>query len=154
MPRRTALRELLLRTILNWKSSTKFHWLRAFDLANRRWPKVIPRLSQLPCLLYLILVRLIYISFRLPSYSCMDCIYLSNQALYVCAINKLESEHSEDLGAKLVDFTQRYLDPMRILVVEHGTVPVGREQPMNEVWKGERCFISPCGVSPIPPSMR
>ena len=62
-----------------------------------------------------------------------------------CAISKLESEHSKDLGAELVDFTQRYLDPMRILVAEHGTVPVGREQPMNEVWKGERC---------IPPSMR
>jgi hypothetical protein len=43
-----------------------------------------------------------------------------------CGTSKLESEHSEDLGAELADFTQRYLDPMRILVVQHDTMTVKR----------------------------
>ena len=67
----------------------------------------------------------------------------------LCGISKFECEHSEDLGAELVDFAQRYLDPMRVLAVQYGTVTIEREQPMNEYWKGERCFISPFAFFPI-----
>jgi len=41
-------------------------------------------------------------------------------------ISLLESEHSEDLGAEHLHFTQRYLNPTRILAVQHGTVTVER----------------------------
>jgi hypothetical protein len=42
----------------------------------------------------------------------------------LCGISKFECEHSEDLGAELVDFAQRYLDPMRALAVQYGTVTI------------------------------
>jgi hypothetical protein len=58
-------------------------------------------------------------------------------------------ERSEDLGAELVDFAQRYLDPVRALAVQYGIVTIERQQPMNEDWKGERCFISPPTFFPI-----
>ena len=61
----------------------------------------------------------------------------------LCGISKFGYEHSEGLGAELVGFAQRYLDPMRALALQYGTVTIERQQPMNEDWKGERCFISP-----------
>jgi len=75
------------------------------------------------------------------------CVCLLNQALYgfhgFCGMSKFECERSEDLSAELVDFAQRYLDLMRALAAQHGIVTIERQQPMNEDWKGERCFISP-----------
>jgi hypothetical protein len=42
----------------------------------------------------------------------------------LCGISKFKCEHTEDLGAELVDFAQRYLDPTRALAVQYGTVTI------------------------------
>ena len=67
----------------------------------------------------------------------------------LCGISKSECERSEDLGAELVDFAQRYLDPMRALAVQYGIVTIERQQPMNEDWKGERCLLVHLPFFPI-----
>lgn len=53
----------------------------------------------------------------------------------LCGISKFECEHSEDLGAELVDFAQRYLDLMRALAVQYGTVMIERQQPRTKIGK-------------------
>jgi hypothetical protein len=59
----------------------------------------------------------------------------------LCGTSKFECKYSEDLGAELVDFAQRYLDPMRALAVQYGTVTIERQQPRTKIGEESNALL-------------